>query len=41
METQCQNMTTKQRNELQQLLHKFKEFFNVTLGNWKRYPLDL
>ena len=32
METQCQHLTTTQRNELLKLLQIYEEFFDVTLG---------
>ena len=40
MKNQCQNLTITQRNELLKLLQKSKEFFNGTLGTWKKYPVD-
>ena len=40
METQCQNMTIKQRNELLKTLRKFEELFDGTLGTWKTDPAD-
>ena len=39
METQCQNFTRIQRNELIKILQKFKELFNVTLGIQETYPV--
>ena len=35
METQCQNLTMTQRNNLLKLLHKLEELFDGTLGTWK------
>ena len=40
METQCQNLTEKQRNELLELLQKLEDFFYGTLGNWKTDPIN-
>ena len=40
METQCQHLTTTQRNELLKLLQIFEELFDGTLGNWKTDPVD-
>ena len=40
METQCQHLTTTQRNYLPKLLQKFEELFNGILGTWKTYPVD-
>ena len=40
METQCQNLTMTQHNDLLKLLQKFEEFFDETLGTWKIYPVD-
>ena len=40
METQCQRLTTTQRNVILKLLHKFEELFDGTLGTWKEYPVD-
>ena len=40
METQCQHLTTTQRNELLTLLQIFEEFFYGTIGNWKTDPVD-
>ena len=40
METQCQHLTMTQRNELLQLLQKFKELFDGTLVTWKIYSVD-
>ena len=39
METQCQNLTTTQHNELLELLQKLEELFDGTLGTWKKYPI--
>ena len=39
MKNQCQHSTKKHFNELLQLLQKFKELFDGTLGNWKTYPV--
>ena len=41
METQCQNLTISQRNELIKLLHKSEEFFGGTLGTWKTDSVEL
>ena len=40
METQCQHLTTTQRNELLKLLHRFEELFDERLGTWKTDPVD-
>ena len=40
METQRQNLTMTQRNDLLQLLKKFEELFDGTLGTWKIYSFD-
>ena len=40
METQCQNLTTTQHNEFIKLLQIFGDSFNVTLGTWKKHPID-
>ena len=40
METQRQNLTMTQRNNLLKLLQKFEELFDGTLGTWKTYPVD-
>ena len=40
METKCQHLTMKKRNELIKLLQKFYELFDGTLGTWKTYPVD-
>ena len=40
METQCQNLTTTQRNELLKLLQRLKELFDGKIGTWKKYPVD-
>ena len=40
MESQCQHLTMKKRNELLKLLHKFKEFFVGTLGTRKKDSLE-
>ena len=40
METQCQNLTITQRNELIKLLQKFEELFDGTLGTWKTYSVE-
>ena len=40
METQCQHLTEKQRNELLKLLQKFEDLFDGTLGTWEKYPVD-
>ena len=36
METQFQHLTKTQRNEMIELLHKFEELFNGTLGTCKK-----
>ena len=36
---QCQHPTEAQCNELLKLSQKYEEFFDGTLGNWKKYPL--
>ena len=41
MENQCQNLTMIQHNELLELLQKFEELFDGTLGTWKTDPVDL
>ena len=40
MESQCQNLTRAQRNELIKLLKKLEELFNESLGIWKTDPVD-
>ena len=40
MKNQYQNLTEKQRNEFLELLKKFEELFDGTLGNWKRDLVD-
>ena len=40
METQCQNLTMTQHNELLKPFQKSEELFNGTLGTWKTDPLD-
>ena len=40
METQCQNLTMTQRNELLNLLQIFEELFDGTLGTWKTFPVE-
>ena len=40
METQCQDLLRTQRNDLLKLLQLIKEFFDETLGNWEKYPLE-
>ena len=39
METQRQNLTMTQRNELLKLLQKFEDMFDGTLGTWKTDPV--
>ena len=39
METQFQHLTKTQRNEMIELLHKFEELFNGTLGTCKKDPV--
>ena len=40
MENQCQHLTMTQRNELLQLLQKFEELFDGTLGTWETDLVD-
>ena len=40
METQCQHLTTTQRNDLLELLQKFEELCDGTIGTWKKYTVD-
>ena len=40
METQCQHLTTTQRNEFLKSLHKVEDFFDETLGTQKTDPED-
>ena len=40
MENQCQHLTMTQRTELLQLLQKFEELFDGTIGTWKTDPVD-
>ena len=41
METQCQHLKMTQHNYLLELLQKYEEVFNGTLGTWKTDPSDL
>ena len=41
MENQCQHLKMTQSNELLQLLQKFEELLDGTLGTWKTDPVDL
>ena len=36
MKTQCQDLLRTQRNDLLKLLQLIKEFFDETLGTWKK-----
>ena len=40
VETQCQDYTMTQRNDLLKSLQKFEELFDGTLGTWKTDPVD-
>ena len=40
METQCQHLTTTQRNDLLKLLQKFEYCFYGTLGTYKKDPIN-
>ena len=40
METQCQHLTMKQRNDLLKLLQTLEDLFDGTLGTWKTDPVD-
>ena len=40
MEIKCQNLTITQRNKLIKSSHRFEEFFDVTLGTWKKYQVE-
>ena len=40
METQCQNLTETQRNELLKFFQKLEEFFNGTIVTWETDPVD-
>ena len=40
METQCQHLTTTQRNDLLELLQKFEDMLDGTLETRKIDPLD-
>ena len=37
----CTNFTSKQQNQLLQLLHKFEPLFDGTLGNWTHSDVKL
>ena len=41
METQCQDLTMTQHNEILKLLQNLEELFDGTLGTWKKDPVDL
>ena len=38
-ETQCQHLTMTQRNDLLELLQKFEELSDGTLGTWEKDPV--
>ena len=40
METQLQHLKETQHNKLLKLFQKFKELFNITLGTWKKDPVE-
>ena len=40
METQCQQPTITQHNELLKLSHKLEELLDGTLDTWKTDPVD-
>ena len=39
METQFQHLSIEKCNELLKILQIFEEFFDETLGTWKRYKV--
>ena len=41
MAEQCQHLNTKERKRFLNLLRKFEDLFDSTLGTWNTTPVDL